>query len=83
MFEHNMPNQNLYVNITIYSVSGKTVKTIRTMVNTEGTRCDSIEWDGRDEYGDKLGKGVYLYKLAVKSQNGFSDSQYQKIILLN
>ena len=53
------------------------------MVNTEGTRCDSIEWDGRDEYGDKLGKGVYLYKLAVKSQNGFSDSQYQKIILLN
>ncbi len=83
MFEHNMPNQNLYVNINIYSMSGKTVRTIRTMVNTEGTRCDNIEWDGRDEYGDKLGKGVYLYKLAVKSQNGFSDSQYQKLILLN
>ena len=83
MFEHNMPNQNLFVNITIYSVSGKTVKTIRTMVNTEGTRSDSIEWDGRDEYGDKLGKGVYIYKIAVKSSAGFSDSKYQKLILFN
>lgn len=83
MFEHNMPNQNLFVNINIYSMSGKTVKTIRTMVNSEGTRCDNIEWDGLDEYGDKLGKGVYLYKLAVRSQNGFSDSKYQKLILLN
>lgn len=82
MFEHNMPNQNLYVSINIYSVSGKTVKSIRTMINTEGTRCDNIEWDGLDEYGDQLGKGVYLYKLSVKSQNGFSDSQYQKLILL-
>ncbi len=83
MFEHNMPNQNLYVSINIYSISGKTVKTIRTMVNTEGTRCDNIEWDGLDEYGDKLGKGVYIYKLAVKSQTGFSDSKYQKLVLLN
>jgi hypothetical protein len=83
MFEHNMPNQNLYVNINIYAVSGKIVKSIRTVVNTEGTRCDNIPWDGLDEYGDKLGKGVYLYKLAVKSQTGFSDSKYQKLILLN
>lgn len=82
MFEHNMPNQNLYVSINIYSISGKTVKSIRTMVNTEGTRCDNIEWDGLDEYGDQLGKGVYLYKLSVKSQKGFSDSKYQKLILL-
>lgn len=82
MFEHNMPNQNLYVGINIYTVTGKQVKAIRSIVNTEGTRSDTIEWDGRDELGDKLGKGVYIYKLFVKSQNGFSDSQLQKLILL-
>jgi hypothetical protein len=82
MFEHNMPNQNLYVSIKVLSVSGKVVKNIRTMVNTEGTRVSNIDWDGLDEYGDRLGNGVYLYNLSVKSQNGFSDSKLQKLILL-
>lgn len=82
MFEHNMPNQNLFVSIQVLSVSGKVVKNIRTMVNTEGTRICNIDWDGLDEYGDRLGNGVYLYNLSVKSQNGFSDSKLQKLILL-
>jgi hypothetical protein len=24
-------------------------------------------WDGRDDFGDKIGKGVYIYKLTVRS----------------
>ena len=83
MFEHNMPNENLYVSISIFSISGKIVKSIKTMVNTPGTRVNDIEWDGKDEYGDKLGNGVYLYKLSVKSAGGFSDSKLQKIILMH
>lgn len=82
MFEHNMPNQNLYVSIKVLSISGKVVKNIRTMINTEGTRVSNIDWDGLDEYGDRLGNGVYLYNLSVKSQNGFSDNKLQKLILL-
>jgi len=27
----------------------------------------SIVWDGRDDFGDKIGKGVYIYKLTVRS----------------
>ena len=27
----------------------------------------SIVWDGRDDFGDKIGKGVYVYKLTVHS----------------
>jgi flagellar hook assembly protein FlgD len=77
-----MPNQNLWVSIKILSVSGKVVKNIRTMVNTEGTRVAAIDWDGLDEYGDRLGNGVYLYHLSVKSQNGASDNKLQKLILL-
>ncbi len=83
MFEHNMPNENIYVTINIYSITGKVVKSIRTMVNTPGTRVNDIEWDGKDELGDKLGNGVYIYKLSVKSASGFSDSKLQKIVILN
>lgn len=77
-----MPNENIYVSINIYTISGKVVKTIRTMVNTPGTRVNNINWDGKDEYGEKLGKGVYLYKLSIKGTGGFSDSKLQKLILL-
>jgi hypothetical protein len=83
MFEHNMPNENLYVSISIFSISGKIVKSIKTMVNTPGTRVNDIEWDGKDEFGDKLGNGVYLYKLSVKSAGGFSDSKLQKLLLIH
>lgn len=82
MFEHNMPNQNLYVNIKVLTISGKVVKNIFKIINSDGTRDNSIEWDGKDEYGDRLANGVYLYNLSVKSQKGFSDNKLQKLILM-
>lgn len=82
MFEHNMPNQNIDVSIKVFSMTGKAVKRFRETINTPGTRYDGILWDGMDEYGEKLGNGVYLYKLSIKSENGFSDDKIQKLIIL-
>ncbi len=82
MFEHNMPNENLDIDIKIFSISGSVVKNIKRTINTSGTRYDQIFWDGKDQYGDKLGNGVYLYRLSVKSQNGFSDQKIQKLFIL-
>lgn len=82
MFEHNMPNQNLHVTINVYTVTGKVVKTIKTTVNTPGTRVHNIEWDGTDQYGDKLANGVYMYKLSFKSATGQSASKIQKLVIL-
>nr|MBP9933431.1 type IX secretion system sortase PorU [Chitinophagaceae bacterium] len=81
-FEHNMPNQDLMVSIQIYTISGKVVRTLRSIINSPGTRNDEIEWDGRDQYGDRLGKGVYIYKLSIKNAQGYSDQAIQKLILL-
>ena len=36
-----------------------------------------IDWDGRDNDGDKLANGAYLYKLIVKT----SDGEFQKSVL--
>jgi hypothetical protein len=81
-FEHNMPNQDLMVSIQIYTISGKVVRTLRSIINSPGTRNDEIEWDGRDQYGDRLGKGVYIYKLSIKNAQGYSDQAIQKLVLL-
>jgi hypothetical protein len=82
MFEHNMPNELLTISLSIYSVSGRIVKTMSTSSNDAGTRFEGLEWDGRDQLGDKLAKGVYVYKLAVKSASGKKDSQYQKLFII-
>ncbi len=82
MFEHNMPNQTLQVSLKIFSMTGKVVKRFRETINTPGTRYDGIMWDGNDQYSEKLANGVYLYKLSIKSENGFSDDKIQKLIIL-
>ncbi len=82
-FNHNMPFEPLDVQVQILTISGKLVKTINQQVMTEGFLCREITWDGRDDFGDKIGKGVYVYKLKVKSvTTGKSTEKYEKLVIL-
>ena len=81
-FDHNRPGQNLDIKIEIYTVSGKVVKTIRQQVIPEGFRVSGIQWDGKDDYGDNIGKGVYVYRVSVQDGNGQKIRQYQKLVVL-
>jgi hypothetical protein len=83
MFEHNQPGTRLDIQIQIFTISGKLVKTIETFSNKDGFRIDGINWDGKDEYGDKIGKGVYIYKVKVKSQEGAIAEKFEKLVILN
>ena len=66
-FSHNRPFEPLDVQVQVFTITGKIVKTINQVINTEGFLSREITWDGRDDFGDKIGKGVYVYKLTVKS----------------
>lgn len=82
-FEHNQPFTNLDILIQIYSPSGKLVKTIRQKgTAANGYRFGPIFWDGKDDFGDKIGRGVYFYKLRVSASNGKSAEQQQKLVIL-
>jgi hypothetical protein len=59
-FNHNKPNESLEVQIQIFTVSGKLIKTINQTVQSTGTLSRSISWNGLDDFGDKIGKGVYV-----------------------
>jgi hypothetical protein len=82
-FDHNQPFVNLDVLIQVFTVSGKHIKTIETNVLTTGYRSEPIVWDGKDEYGDKLAKGVYVYKVKVKSPTGAVVDKFEKLVILN
>jgi hypothetical protein len=81
-FNHNKPSQQLEVQIQIFTVAGRLVKTIRTTVNTSGYLAGPISWDGLDDFGDKIGRGVYIYRLKVKDSTGKAGEKYEKLLIL-
>ena len=82
-FEDNQCCQQLDVQIQIFTISGKIVKTIDRLVYAEGFRSEPIDWDGRDDYGDKIGRGVYIYRVKVKTSLGSTAEKYEKLVILN
>jgi hypothetical protein len=85
-FNHNSSDV-LDISVQIFTISGKLVKTINGQTNQSGkstsTLSRDISWDGRDDFGDKIGKGVYVYKLKVKSQRlNKQIEKIQKLVIL-
>lgn len=76
-FNHNRPFEPLEVQVQIFTVSGKVVKTINQTITSSGFLSRDITWDGRDDFGQKIGKGVYVYKITVKST--LTNKQVEKI----
>lgn len=82
-FEHNRPSEPLSVQVQIFTVSGKIVKTINQQITTIGTRSRDIIWDGRDDFGEKIGKGTYVYKITVKSTlTNKQVEKFEKLVIL-
>jgi hypothetical protein len=81
--EHNQCCTSLKVLIQIYTISGKVVKSINQTINNEGFRFDGIEWDGKDEFGDKLARGVYIYRVSVTDNSKKKAEKIEKLVILN
>jgi hypothetical protein len=81
-FEHNRPGLPLDVSIQVMTISGRVIKTIRQTVISDGNRSAEIEWDGKDEYGDRPGRGVYIYKLRVSSPDKKKKEVIGKLVIL-
>ena len=82
-FTHNHPFEPLEVQVQVMTITGKIVWTKNQLVNTDGFLSREISWDGRDDFGDKIGKGVYVYKLTVKSSlTNKKTEKFEKLVIL-
>jgi Peptidase family C25 len=82
-FSHNKPFEPLDVQIQIFTITGKVIWTKNQVVTTDGFLSKDISWDGKDDFGDKIGKGVYIYKLTVKSTISNSKTEkFEKLVIL-
>jgi hypothetical protein len=82
-FTHNKPFEPLEVQVQVMTITGKIVWTKNQTITTDGFLSREITWDGKDDFGDKIGKGVYVYKLTVKSVlTNTKTEKYEKLVIL-
>ena len=82
-FTHNKPFEPLEVQVQVITITGKIVWTKNQTITTDGFLSREITWDGKDDFGDKIGKGVYVYKLTVKSLlTNTKTHKYEKLVIL-
>ena len=82
-FTHNRPFEPLEVQVQVMTITGKVVWTKNQLIITDGFLSREITWDGKDDFGDKIGKGVYVYKLTVKSTlTNKKTEKFEKLVIL-
>jgi len=81
-FEHNRPCVTLDVQVQVFTVSGRLVKTLSRQLACDGYRSEGLAWNGLDDFGDKLGRGVYVYRLNVATPEGERAEKFEKLVIL-
>ena len=82
-FNHNRPFEPLEVQIQVFTVTGKVIWTKNQIIITDGFLSRDIIWDGKDDFGESIAKGVYVYKLTVNSTlTNKRVEKYEKLVIL-
>lgn len=87
-FDHNLAGEDIEVLVQIFTVSGTLVKTLTGYLPASDGALrldDCIAWDGRDDYGAPLARGVYLYQVRIRSASGTdrsASSDFEKLVIL-
>jgi flagellar hook assembly protein FlgD len=82
VFEHNQPDTDLDIQIQIFDINGKLIKTIKNIINTTGYKIEPIEWNGTSDSGEKIGKGLYIYRIIVRNPLGIETEKIDKLVFL-
>jgi hypothetical protein len=68
------------VSIKIYTVAGRLIRTIQVGQAAQGYN-ESQPWRGKDQDGDWVANGVYLYKIVARAE-GKSAEAYGKVVVM-
>lgn len=80
-FQHNQKGVEMEVTLQIFNTSGALMHTIQKEMTPEGNSSE-LTWDASGADGGKLAKGVYPYRLIIKTEKGIRAVAYQKLVLL-
>lgn len=69
------------IKIRIYTIAGRMIKEITKRSSELNYDLNKIYWNGRDEDGDVIANGTYLYKMIMKNADK-SESVTQKLVIV-
>lgn len=72
--------------LRIYTLSGRLIRAFRAAdVNGGGglrVGWNTLRWNGRDQDGDRVATGVYLYRVVVRGENDTFEGDIEKIAVI-
>jgi hypothetical protein len=79
---HNRPDEDLEITISIFDMSGRIIRIIKTTLYSTGYQISPVEWDGNIESGKRAGRGIYPYRVSVRTGGGESAESSGRMIIL-
>ncbi|MGV3505019.1 MAG: type IX secretion system sortase PorU [Adhaeribacter sp.] len=83
-FDHNRVNEDLDIQIHIFTVTGKILKRMQARLPASAGSLPSLVWDGRADSGARISPGIYLYQITLRSsRDGRQTQKTGRLIKLN
>jgi len=83
-FRHNRAGEDLEVQVVIYDVMGQLADRREYTVSESNYRVTLFDWNGFSPRGTKMGNGIYLVKVVVRSvSDGAKNDKIARLILTN
>jgi len=82
-FEFNMPDTELQVELQIYDMSGRLLRSMKQSLVSEGYTSGQFDWDGYDANGNRLHAGIYPYHVILRTVKGQMVLQSSKMVIGN
>ena len=82
VFEHNQSNKDMEVEIHVFDMSGRLIKTLNATVKSESYTSEPIEWDCQTDAGGQISGGFYVYQLIATSENNQIKYETSKLVFL-
>lgn len=79
---HNRPGTEIDLTITIFSSDGRAMKVLRNKSSGAGYALPDIPWDGCDENGGRVARGLYLWRAEAVTADGEKTSATGRFIIL-
>ncbi|MDY0076932.1 MAG: type IX secretion system sortase PorU [Bacteroidales bacterium] len=80
VFDHNQAGMEMAIDLQIFDLSGRLVKQMKGAIKGTAFRSEPIRWDGTSDSGQKLPKGLYIYRLNVTNEKGQQAQKNAKLI---
>jgi hypothetical protein len=83
-FRHNRAGEDLEVQVVIYDIMGQLADQRQYTVSESNYRVTLFDWNGFSPRGTKMGNGIYLVKVIVRSvSDGAKNDKIARLILTN